>query len=116
MSARLPEHLRESAPRRVSDLNVGEQGFVTWTAMTVDGNGECFLDGGAELRKKCSATIGIKRTEGGYHVIVVAKGTQWRLSELTQRHSIPVATITEEYDPDLDGLGKLHRATQGNES
>jgi len=49
MPAKLPPELIEPSKRRLRELQIGEQGAVTFAAMKVDADGFCYLDPDANL-------------------------------------------------------------------
>lgn len=110
MAAKLPTNLIDSPRRRVSDLKAGETGYAAYYVMTVTSTGDCYLDPDGVLMKTSGYhAILIERRSDGYHVKIIAKGTSWRPGRHDISSAISVASVTEEYDPDLDWEGKMSR-------
>jgi len=110
MAVKLPEKLVEPPRRTIADLAVGETSYALDHAMKVTTNGECYLTPtGVLVKSRGDNRIVIERRSDGYHVTVIAKGTAWTPGDHVLPDGIPVASIREEYDPDLDTEAKLGR-------
>jgi len=102
MAAKLPANLTEPKQRELSDLAVGETAYVLISGMCVSKAGECYLDAKATVFKPTYGSIRVDRREDGYHVTVIAKGTQWSLRPGLFTTTIPVMSVSEDYDPELE--------------
>jgi hypothetical protein len=110
MAAKLPESLVEAPRRTIADLAVGEKSYALHHAMKVTTSGDCYLaPTGVLVKTRGDNRIVVERRSDGYHVTVIAKGTAWIPGDHVLPDAIPVASTTEEYDPDLDAEAKLGR-------
>jgi hypothetical protein len=50
-AAKLPGEVIQPPPRRLSDLQVGEEGAVEFTSMLLDAENRCYLDPKAKLHE-----------------------------------------------------------------
>jgi len=101
--AKLPDTLREPKPKLLNDLKAGEEGYVHWQHMAVTENGDCFLLPNSPVENtKSIFRLKVKRQEDGYHVVVMARQMTWKPKGDAEKDWIPVASITEDYDPDLN--------------
>jgi Mlc titration factor MtfA (ptsG expression regulator) len=100
MPVNLPEHLFKTKPRKLSDLQLGESAHTWADNMTVTSAGECFLNPYALVNKRGFLTIQVDRRGDGFHVVIIAVGTQWERGRANMS-GIPVMSVREEYDPDL---------------
>ena len=85
------------------DLPVGATGFVSVTAMRVDSELNCFLRPGIryQTQKDILNPILVTRQADGYHVVVLAHW-QWEPELFNPEGWLPVVTLTERYDLELD--------------
>jgi hypothetical protein len=101
MAAKLPPSLTRPKEPVLANMNTGETGYVSQTDMGVNAEGECFLNPDAALVGRASDSIQVTRREDGYHVVVIAHGWLWTPFGSIKETAVPVATITEDYDPKL---------------
>jgi hypothetical protein len=103
-AAKCPAHLLNPAPRKISDLKIGEAGY-SWSsfALAVDESGECYLDPAEDLTERSVGAIQVDRRQDGYHVVLISRRTRkWTPRALKKEQAVPVISIAEAYDPDLD--------------
>jgi hypothetical protein len=101
--AKLPFKLIKHADPLLRDLPVGATGFVSVAAMEVDGELDCFLRPGIryQTQKDILNPILVTRQADGYHVVLLAHW-QWEPKPLNSEDWLPVVTLTERYDPEID--------------
>jgi hypothetical protein len=101
--AKLPASLIKNADPVLRDLPVGATGFVSVGAMEVDSELNCYLR--AEIRYKTQKDILnpilVTRQADGYHVTLLAHW-QWKPEPFNPEGWLPVVTLTERYDPEID--------------
>jgi predicted transcriptional regulator len=102
MAAKIPDNLIDPQPRRLSELQIGETAYIWTLNMRVTDAGECFLDTQAEITTRGPGAIRVDRRVDGFHVVVIARGTKWRTLVFAKEKLVPVASIREEYDEQLD--------------
>jgi hypothetical protein len=95
--ATLPESLRERELRLLSDLKVGENGYIIFVDMQANAHGHCYLGPDAPLRSKLATVIAIERREDGYHV-TVGPTMHWKCGEFDTSGWLPVGSITVAED------------------
>jgi hypothetical protein len=94
ITAKLPPELRDDAPRKISEMRLGEIAHVLFTDFNVSENGDCFLNAAAELRKKLFSTVEVRRVDAGFHVIVPAN-TKYKPGAIPLvGEKLPVASVT----------------------
>jgi hypothetical protein len=109
-AAKLPANLIEPPRRTVSDLKVGETAYALYHAMIVTVALDCYLKpDGTLTNSKGDNRILIERRADGYHVTIIAKDSSWCTTQTTVSSAIAVASIREEYDPDLEWAAKMKR-------
>jgi hypothetical protein len=101
--AKLPTSLIKHADPVLRDLPVGATGFVSLTAMRVDSKLDCFLDPEISYRtqKDIFHSILVTRQADGYHVVLLSHW-QWKPEPLNPEGRLPVVTLVERYDPEID--------------
>jgi hypothetical protein len=101
--AKLPTSLIKHADPVLRDLPVGATGFVSLTAMRVDSKLDCFLDPEISYRtqKGIFHSILVTRQADGYHVVLLSHW-QWKPEPLKPEGRLPVVTLVERYDPEID--------------
>lgn len=100
MSVKLPQHLIEP---RLSEMKAGESYYFWYPSLSVTTTGDCYLDPDASVSDTATySMIRVERREDGYHVVVISKSTRWSHTKCSMSQAIPVASVREEYDPDLD--------------
>ena len=101
--AKLPDNLIKHPDPLLRDLPVGATGFVSVAAMEVDSELNCFLRPGIryQTQKDILNPILVTRQADGYHAVLPAHW-QWELQPLNSEAWLPVVTLTERYDPELD--------------
>jgi hypothetical protein len=75
---RLPENKREKV---ISDMEVGEYGFVTPWSMCVDSDMECFMKTNLAVYTKAAGTVNlkIKRVQDGYIAFIHSNNHEWQV-------------------------------------
>jgi hypothetical protein len=69
-SATMPPELVESQHRRVRQLQCGETGYISFTALHVNRRMKCLVEAKADLRPEAFNTVEVRRDENGPHVVV----------------------------------------------
>ena len=69
-TAKLPPELLAEKPRRVSELAIGETGYVGVFSLIVTPEQDCFLDAKGALEKPRLMQMIVRRDEEGFHVIL----------------------------------------------
>jgi|SRR5580658_8648919 hypothetical protein len=100
---RLPANLIKHADPVLRDLPFGATGFVSVTAMEVDSELNCFLRPGIryQTRKDILHSLLVTRQADGYHVVLLSHW-QWEPEPLKPEGWLPVVTLAERYDPEVD--------------
>jgi hypothetical protein len=94
MPAKLPNQCVALPDRPLSDLQVGESGYILWRGMTVDEEGCCYLDPRAAILKDClPLLIEVTRTQEGFHVRIVDREATWRRRKVPSGDWYPVIAI-----------------------
>jgi len=77
--------------------------FVSVAAMEVDGELNCFLRPGIryQTQKDILKPILVTRQADGYHVTLLTHW-QWKPEPFNPEGWLPVVTLTERYDPEID--------------
>ena len=105
MPARLPENMIRKAKPELRDLPIGETVFVEATAMRVVEDLSCFLLPTIPFHSEKSIfnLLSVRRDAVGFHVAVLGRCTWDTDSALdVVKDWIPVASIVEDYDPEVD--------------
>jgi hypothetical protein len=102
MPAQLPANLITSRPRRLGQTEIGERLYVTFTAMSVDEQGFCYLDPNARVRPRGFNCIRVDRAVDGFHVTVFLTDQTWELGGYEAGDWFEVASITYEIDEEFD--------------
>jgi hypothetical protein len=84
MPAKLPPELISHPPRHLRELQVGETGYVVFTALKLDAEGYCYLNPDAELRGRTINTIKVTRDPDGFHVTVPDNKFSWDLGSYAE--------------------------------
>lgn len=94
MPAKLPNQFIALPDRPLSDLQIGESGYILGRRMAVDEEGFCYLDPRAAiLQDRLPLLIEVTRTQEGFHVRIVDREATWRLRKLPSGDWYPVTTI-----------------------
>jgi hypothetical protein len=100
--AKLPAELLKPKTRFVSDLAIGESGYVSLRAFTVTDELDCFLDVQLPLEAPGVLQLKVRRKEDGFHVIL-PREPKYEPETRPQGESIvPIASITvapEKWSP-----------------
>jgi hypothetical protein len=101
--AKLPAALFKRPDPILKDMPVGTSGFVPLAAMVTDRELECFLvpQFPYQTEKTSRNAILVTRQADGYHVTLFAP-SQWEPTLPILKGWLPVFTLTERYDPELD--------------
>jgi hypothetical protein len=102
MAAKLPHGLIQPPDRRLEDMRPGETSYVAWMDLEVGESGELYLRPKATLTRRYSRTVQVERRVDGFHVVLIAKGIRWQITTFIKEDAIPVASVRERYDPELD--------------
>jgi hypothetical protein len=71
MSVKIPKHLIEPRPRKLSKMKVGETCYFWYATLSVTATGECYLDPDASISDTGTySSIRVERRADGYHVVV----------------------------------------------
>jgi hypothetical protein len=101
--AKLPTSLIKHADPVLRDLPIGATGFVSVAAIRVGSELDCFLDPGIDYQRqkdKFHSAL-VTRREDGYHVVLLSHW-QWEPEPLKPEGRLPIVTLTERYDPEVD--------------
>jgi hypothetical protein len=101
-AAKLPARLMNPPRRELKDLDEGETGYISRSSMAVTPDADCYLDPTAGLEKRECGMIRVDRREDGYHVTVISRGQKWNAYPIHEEKGVPVASVTEDYDPEMD--------------
>lgn len=97
--AKFPSRLIEKPRRKLLDLAVGETCYIWRYDMDVIESGDCFLDPKSHVIDRCFEAVGVVRKEDGFHVTLISEDATWATSREPMPDAIPVASITEDFDP-----------------
>ncbi len=101
--AKLPANLIKQADPVLRDLPVGATGFVSLASIRVGSELDCFLDPDIDYQgqKDKFHSVLVTRQDDGYHVVLLSHW-QWEPEPLKPERWLPVVTLTERYDPEVD--------------
>jgi hypothetical protein len=83
-------------------MRVGETSYIASMHLEVAENGEPYLRPNTTLTKRWRRAVQVEYREDGFHVVLIAKGIRWQTTKLIEDDAIPVASVREQYDPELD--------------
>src|SRR5579859_2196963 len=100
---KLPAHLVGRAERpQLQHIDIGETVFVCSWALQVRLDMECYLAPTALVHREKSVVcfLRVTRASEGFHVTILRPG-KWE-PKATVKAGLPVVSIIEDFDPDLD--------------
>ena len=83
-------------------MQIAETLYISSMFLEVAEGGELYVRPNTILTKRWSRAVQVDRLEDGFHVVLIAKGIRWQTTKLIERDAIPVASVREQYDPELD--------------
>ncbi len=102
MPAKMPLAYIEPTPIPVSQLEVGQTGFINFSELRVDLDLSTFIEPATKLRKKSFNTVEVRRNDEGWNVVIHDATLTFRRREITDYADlIPVVEIIEEIEPDF---------------
>jgi hypothetical protein len=107
MAAKLPPELVERPKPQLQDVQIGTTVYISDLSMGVDSDGQCHLRPDAPLSSRTSSSIQVTRFADGFHVTVISKDSSWKLGEIIPGGWLPVESIKQDLDPELDSERKL---------
>jgi hypothetical protein len=102
MPAKLPDGVIQPPDRKLNDMQIAETSYISSMFLEVAEGGELYVRPNTILTKRWSRAVQVDRLEDGFHVVLIAKGIRWQTTKLIERDAIPVASVREQYDPELD--------------
>ncbi len=105
--AKLPQARVRKRKLLLREMEVGRTAYLETAALLVDTELNCYLNPDAE----CSGTktifnvIKVERYDDGFHIALLAHW-DWEPRTIKTESLLPVITVTEDYDPDVDRRGK----------
>jgi hypothetical protein len=106
-TAKLPTELLAEKPRRVSELAMGETGYVGLFALIVTPEQDCFLDAKGTLEKRSLMQMTVRRDEEGFHVVLPSEPEYTTQLLLEGIDVLPIASIQISKDRWTPGMGEL---------
>jgi hypothetical protein len=103
-TAKLQAGLLAETHRKVSELAIGETGYVGLFALIVTPEQDCFLDAKGSLEKPRLLQMTVRRDEDGFHV-VLPSAPEFTAAPLRKGMDIlPIASITVSKDRWTPGM------------
>jgi hypothetical protein len=94
-TALLPEELIDSDPRLVSDLKVGETGYLDFVNFIVKADRTCFVELEGKLRQAPGTmTVTVTKLEDGSFSAIVPANTKYRPGKITPLPGNKLAPVT----------------------
>jgi hypothetical protein len=103
-TAKLPPELLAEKPRRVSELAMGETGYVGLFALIVTPDQDCFLDAKGSLEKPGLMQMTVRRDEDGFHVVLPSAPEHRPQPLLNGIDILPIASIQISKDRWTPGM------------
>ena len=105
--AKIPQSLLKGPERTLADLQVNETAYMGVWDLWVSSDLECWLSPDAKIYRRPSGLKGslrVMRKEDGYHVALLTHETFEPKPLPPGNDYLPVASLIEAYDPQLDFL------------
>jgi hypothetical protein len=97
-TVKLPPELRAKTPRPLSELALGETGYVSVRALIVSLDQDCFLDATGAIEKPGLMQMTVRRDEEGFHV-VLPSAPEFTAEEIVKGMDVlPIASIAVSKD------------------
>jgi hypothetical protein len=97
-TAKLPVELRAKTRRRISELAMGETGYVGLGSFIVTTDQDCFLDSKGTLQTPGLLQMTVRRDEDGFHV-VLPSAPEFAAEQIVNGADIlPIASIKVSKD------------------
>jgi hypothetical protein len=104
-TAKLPVELRAKTRRLISELAVGETGYVGLRSFIVTSDQDCFLDSKGTLETPGLLQMTVRRDEKGFHVVLPSAPEFSTEQVIKGMDVLPIASIVisrEKWSPRLD--------------
>lgn len=97
-TAKLPIELRAETPRLLSELAMGETGYVGLRNFIVTPEQDCFLDPKGTLEKPGLLQMTVRRDEDGFHVVLPSTPEFTAEQVVKGTDILPIASISVSKD------------------
>lgn len=106
---KLPDTLIKAANPELRNVEVGTTVFIEPAAMRVTAELDCFLLPTIRVHEEKSTihTLQVRRAIDGFHVTILGHDKWSSTTPKAVRGWIPVASVREEYNPDLPARDNL---------
>jgi hypothetical protein len=105
-TAKLPPEVLAENPRRISELAIGETGYVGLFALIVTPEQDCFLDAKGSLEKPRLLQMTVRRDEDGFHVVLPCSPEYTPQPLLKGIDVLPIASIEISKDRWTPGMSE----------